>query len=194
MSCLVICLISCNKKQFDNDVELLAFINNESNGYFQNKLINGINFELLYRPTDLLVNQELNNQKDINKLREKYKRFIFFNLSISTNDKEILTAFPKNRMEYSALVDQLTFKMDRNIVMLNQHKDTIPLIDVVNPRLYGMGKKNTLLLIFNRADSKLIDENLNLFIKDFGFNVGDIRFKIPIEKIKNEPTISFKSS
>lgn len=194
LSILIVCLVGCDKRTFDTDQELLTYIRQDSNEYIQSKSINGIDFELLYRPTDLLVNQELNNSNDINKLRNKYKDFIYFNLSISANEEEILSAFPKNRAEYSLLVNQLTFKMNKNIVMLNNHKDTIPLIDIVSPRLYGMDRKNTLLLIFNRDHSKLKDKTLNLYLKDFGLNVGEIRFRIPTETIKNEPTIAFKSS
>ena len=57
------CFYSCNNRAFNNEEELVAFIEDESNGYIQHKTVNGVNFSLMYRPTDLLVKQEFGNHK-----------------------------------------------------------------------------------------------------------------------------------
>ena len=86
-------LCACSSKTFNDSDEVLAFIRNPDNGYYQTKTINGVNFSILYKPTDLLVDQELQNNFDsfiIDSLRNKYKKYIYFALSMSKNSKRVI--------------------------------------------------------------------------------------------------------
>ena len=94
-NCLFICcmflLLSCSQKTFENKEALWTYLKEADNGYLQEKNINGYNFSLLYKPTDLLVLQELEEnptQQSIKALREKYKKQLYFTLSMSKNGKE----------------------------------------------------------------------------------------------------------
>jgi hypothetical protein len=83
-------LTSCANKTFNNEQELWTYLKNPDNGYLQQKNINGYDFSLLYKPTDLLVAQELgeNTSKErITALREKYQKQLYFTLSMSRNGK-----------------------------------------------------------------------------------------------------------
>ena len=55
-------IFSCSSKTFDTKQELWTYLKEESNGYLQSKNINGYDFSLLYKPTDLLVEQELGSE------------------------------------------------------------------------------------------------------------------------------------
>lgn len=190
---LAILVFGCSNKTFDSEIQLLEYIQNESNGFLQEKEINGINFRLLYRPTDLLVSQELNNgNKNIQKLRNKYSQYLYFNLSISKNNQELLSVLPENKSEFGKMVNSLAFEMDQKVHLFTKKKDTIEILDFIYPRMYGMSNATTVMLVYPRDKEKLQDDYINLTIEDFGINTGEIKFKIPTEIINNEPRISFK--
>ena len=142
---------SCQQHSFEDKQALLDYIKNPDNGYLQKKNVNGVDFSLLYRPTDLLVSQELStkpSQKEIDSLRNKYSDYLYFNLSLSKNGKELLSSVPKNQGEFGGMVNQLAFGMNRKIHLIANQRDTIPMLDYVYPRVYacagvlGMQNKN----------------------------------------------------
>ena len=58
----ILFLCGCSSKSFETEQELWDYIKNPKHGYFQKKHINGYDFSLLYKPTDLLVQQELSDE------------------------------------------------------------------------------------------------------------------------------------
>jgi len=175
---------------------MLDFIKDETNGYTQHKTINGVDYNLMYRPTDALVNQELGdsiNTEKVKLLRKKYNKYMYFNLSMSKSSKELLSSKPKNRSEFGAMVNQLAFNMNEKVHVYTPNKDTLEMVDFVYPRMYGMSRATTIMFVFPRDEKYLKEEYLNFTIQDLGFYTGDVKFKIPTDKLLNEPTISFKN-
>ena len=176
---------------------MLSYIEDEKNGYFQTKSVNGYDFSLMYRPTDLLVKQELADTKvtaeELRKLREKYKKYLYFNLSMSRNNKELLSTAAKNRNEFGAMVNQLAFGMDQKVHLFTQSKDTIALADFIYPRMYGMSRATTILFVYPREEAKTNTKTLHFTIEDLGLCTGEVKFKIKTDKINHEPQLSFKN-
>ncbi len=187
---VIVFLVSCNSKTFNNEEELWTYLKNEDNGYIQHKKVNGYDFSLLYKPTDVLVLQELGEAKDAEKvaaLREKYNKYLYFNLSMSKNNKELLSTAPKNRNEFGAMVNQLAFGLGEKVHLYTQQKDTIALADFVYPRMYGMSRSTDVLLVYPRE--QLNDDYINFTIEDLGLYTGEVKFKIPTNSINNEPKL-----
>ncbi len=189
-------LVSCAQKSFETQEALWSYLKDEDNGYLQQKNINGYDFSLLYKPTDLLVAQELGanrSQEKIAALREKYKKQLYFILSMSRNGKELLSTTPKNRQEFGAMVNQLAFGMRDKVHLFTQKKDTLAMLDYNYPRMYGMSQATTILFVFPRKDKYLSEETLNFTIQDLGNYTGEVKFKIQIDKIKKEPELKFQN-
>lgn len=191
-------LSGCSNKTFDNEEELFEFIKEESNGFIQHKNVNGIDFTLLYKPTDLLVKQELGSaeiadSKRIEELRSKYNKYMYFNLSMSMNNKELLSVAPNNRNEFGAMVNQLAFGMREKVFVYTQKKDTLEMADYIYPRMYGMSKSTSMLFVYPRKEKHLKETYLNFTIDDLGTYTGEVKFKIPTNKINKEPSLSFKN-
>lgn len=185
-------LFSGCSKSFENKEAMMSYLKNSEEGYYQKKVTNGVAFSLLYRPTDLLVEQELGSQSNPilrDSLREKYRKYMYFNLSISKGGQELLSAAPKNRNEFGAMVNQLAFGMQDKVHLFTQSKDTLELADYIYPRMYGMSKATAMLFVYPRDKKALKGEYLNLTIEDLGLFTGEVKFKIPIQKIKNEPKL-----
>ncbi len=195
---LIVCLFatSCNNTSFSSEIALLNFIQNPENEYSQSKTVNGIRYRLQYRPTDLLVRQDLGNQQatkdQVRMLREKYNKYIYFNLSMSKKNQELLNTKAGNKNEFGAMVNQLAFGMNEKVHLFTKDKDTIPLIDFIYPRMYGMSKSTTILFVYPR-NRKTTEEELNFSIEDLGFYTGEVKFKINAKQFNNEPQLSFKN-
>lgn len=187
-------LASCANKSFDTTEELSAYISDEENGYYYKKEVNGVNYTLQYRPTDLLVHQEIGDsisEPVIKQLREKYSKYIYFNLSISLNDQELLSNVVSNKEQFRQMVNDLLFNMDHKAHFYSQGKDTLEMADFVYPRMYGMTNATTILIVYPRDEHFLEEDSLNFTIEDLGLNTGEVKFKIANNPLKNEPTLRF---
>ncbi len=188
-------LFSCSQKTFDREADLMDYIKDEDNGYTQHKNVNGVDFTLTYRPTDVLVKQELGdsiNDKQVEQLRNKYSKYMYFNLSMSKNKQELLSTAPKNRNEFGAMVNQLAFGMNDKVHLFTQSKDTLEMADFIYPRMYGMSQSTTIMFVYPRDEETLKEDYLNFTIEDLGLYTGEVKFKIETKKIKEEPQLSFK--
>ncbi|WP_420553529.1 hypothetical protein [Tenacibaculum aiptasiae] len=191
----ILLLSSCRTKSFDTKDEMWSYLQDIDHGYLQEKNVNNYDFSLLYKPTDLLVLQELGDVKDkekIKKLRDKYSQYLYFTLSMSRNNKELLSTTPRNREEFGRMVNELAFGMDKKVHVFTPKKDTLGLLDYVYPRMYGMSRATIMLFVYPRDKKYLKEEYLNLTIGDLGTYTGEVKFKIPTKLIKKEPTLNFK--
>lgn len=187
-------LFGCHQNSFENEEALLNYMKDESHGYIQKKSVNGIDFQLTYRPTDLLVSQELGDSvtnERVQTLRKKYSKYLYFNLSMSKNNQELLSAVPKDRNEFGAMVSQLAFGMGEKIHLYTEARDTVELEDFIYPRMYGMSQSTIIMFVYPRKEKTLVGESLNFTIEDIGLFTGEVKFKIPTDIINNQPSLVF---
>ncbi|WP_223270781.1 hypothetical protein [Subsaximicrobium wynnwilliamsii] len=185
----------CQSSIYDNEESLLNYLKVESNGYVQHKTVNGVDFTLMYRPTDLLVKQEMGGMEStesIESLRKRYDKFLYFNLSMSRNNSELLNTEPKNKNQFTAMVNQLVFGMEEKVYLYTQKKDTIALADYIYPRMYGMTNATTIMFIYPKSEELLKQEYLTFVIQDLGLYTGEVKFKTELDLIINQPKLSFK--
>lgn len=184
----------CGPKTFDSSESLWQYLKDPANRYHAIKSINGVQYSLTYKPTDLMVDQELGanaTTAQIAKAREKYKSNLYFDIGISYRNEELLSAQAKDRKAFGTLVAQLSFGMTEKVHLMGQHKDTIQLLDYAYPRLYGMSNSTKMLMVYKR-DQKILDKDyIILTIEDLGFGTGEVSFKMDAQKIKNEPCLTF---
>lgn len=189
--CLLLAM-SCEQRHFQSEAELLEYIQDIENGYTQHKSVNGVDYALTYRPTDLLVWQEVENVADTKRtqaLRSKYRNFMYFILSMSINNQELLSASPKDKNEFGKMVSQLAFGMNEKVHMYTQSKDTVELADYNYPRMYGMSGATTIMFVYPRDNNALKGKYINFTIEDLGMYTGEVKFKIPLKKLMNEPEL-----
>ncbi len=191
---LVLIISSCGNKSFDTAEEIVAFISDEDNEYCYKKEVNGVTYTIQYRPTDLLVQQELGDsisEKKVKQLREKYNRYLYFNLSMSLNGQELLSNVVRDKQQFGQMVNDLAFNMDQKVHLYTPVKDTIAMTDFVYPRMYGMTNATTILIVYPRDKQFLKDDYLNFTIEDLGLNTGEVKFKVNTQSLKNEPQLNF---
>ncbi len=194
---LVLMGSACKQKTFDSEKDLWAYVKDETNGYTYEKKVGNISYMLTYRPTDVLVKQELGEdytQDQVQNLRKKYQQHLYFNLSMSANNQELLNSRAGDRNAFGAMVNQLAFGMADRVHLYSQSKDTIPMADYVYPRMYGMSNATSLLLVYPRDENLLSGEFFHFAIEDLGFATGEVRFKLSTASLKSEPKLNLKNT
>ena len=188
-------LCACGRPTFDTAEALQTYINDATHGYLKQKTVNDYQFLLLYRPTDLLVKQALEDdttKPQVDSLRAKYGKYMYFNLSISKNGKEVLSTAPKNRAEFGAMVNRLAFGMHDKVHLFTSQRDTLELTDYVFPRMYGMSNATTMMFVYPRDQDAINSSTvLNFTVEDLDLFTGEVKFKIETGKIKMEPLLNF---
>lgn len=191
---LMVVISSCGNKSFDTAEEVSAFISDEDNEYCYKKDVNGVTYTLQYRPTDLMVQQELEDsisEKKVKQLRVKYNKYLYFNLSMSLNGQELLSNVVRDKQQFGQMVNDLAFNMDQKVHMYSPIKDTLAMTDFVYPRMYGMTNSTTILIVYPRDKRFLKEDYLNFTIEDLGLNTGEVKFKVKTQPLKKEPQLNF---
>ncbi len=107
---------------------------------------------------------------------------------MSRGNQELLNSVAGDRQQFGAMVQQLAFGMHDKIHLYTEKKDTIPMVDYIYPRMYGMSKNTSLLLVYPREDI-INAQEVNLTIEDLGFGTGEVRFTQKGHQIKNQPKL-----
>lgn len=171
-----------------------AYIQDEDNGYVYKKTISGVDYVLQYRPTDLLVKQELTDKADhaqVEKLRQQYNKYMYFNLSMSRNNQELLNGVAQDKARFGEMVNELAFGMEQKLHVYTPAKDTLALADFIYPRMYGMSNSTSIMIVYPRNKKYMKQEYLNFVIEDLGLETGDVKFKLNTKALINEPQLAF---
>ena len=110
---MVILTFSCNSKLVTED-ELKRYVVDKGNGLTKKVETENYRVQMTYRPTDLLVAQELGSSHDtasIGKLRKKYGNHNYFILSLSKNEREAIQAGTMPYDQFSELLQTISFRM-----------------------------------------------------------------------------------
>ncbi len=185
-------IVSCSEKRFASSEALWEYLRNPKHEYFQNKTVNGVDFSIIYKPTDLLVAQELGKENattKVDSLRNKYEKYMYFNLSMSKNNQELLNHMARNKQQFGAMVNQLAFGMEQKVHLYTSKKDTIAMADYSYPRMYGTSGATSLLLVYPKEEKLMDSEFITLSVEDLGFYTGEVKFKIPTNIISNQPKL-----
>jgi len=189
------CIISCSPSAL-TEAELKQYVLEPDNNLIQEETINDVNVRITYRPTDLLVAQELTNVTDtthISLLRAKYNKYYYFVLSLSKNQREAIQAGTMPQAQFSELLQTISFRMAAYVNMTTNTRDTIPLADYVYNRTFGMGSSNDLLLVFNKEQAKPADW-LQINLAEFGLGVGRQALRFKCRQLDEVPQIDFTKS
>lgn len=186
--------IGCKPKTFSTEKELIAYLQEEGNGLKKTNEVGDYKITVTYRPTDLLVLQEVGEKptdEAIEKAKSKYQNYYYFILSLSKSGKEALDQ-SQGFGQYSEMVQKLSFRVPEFVNMTTSANDTIPVADFILNRTYGLGNSTDILVVFNKEKAKgqeWVQFNLN----EFGMNLGNNRIRFRVSDLQNCPRLLFHS-
>ncbi len=186
---LLISLNACQPPDFLPQDELQQYILEPSNGLCVEKKVGNIRVKVSYRPTDLMILQELRydeEEKKFDKYYEKYDEYLYFVCQLIINGRDALYGSSPDQATFSDRLQTLSFRMDQFTHILTNQRDTIPLADFYYARNFGLSKSSDLLLVFNREKLEGAD-SFRLHLKEFGFGTGNLSFPFEWKAIQNTP-------
>ena len=185
----------CGVSEFDSSEALYSYILRPENNLTQEGQANGYNIRVAYRPTDLLVHQELDGERfDISRLtelRKKYADYYYFVLGLSKHSKEILNNVGAGSEQYQNLVQTLSFRMDNFVTLVTSARDTLSLAGFIFDRTYGFSPSTDLLFVFER-DNTIEGDFLDFQLSEFGLGIGRQRFRFSKEDLDGAPYLNFE--
>lgn len=192
---LIIILIVCScNRTFDSKEELVRSIYGSDGDYEFRDSLSSVSYTLRYRPTDLMASQEidhLSNLKENETIRQKYNKYLYFDLSMSVNNQEVLNAAVTDNTQFSQILNELAFNISENVHLYSDRNDTIPLVDFIYPRMYGMSNSTALLIAFRRDSTLYNCKSLYMTINAFGISDKEVIFEVDPKLIIKEPSINF---
>jgi len=179
-------LCACSKTL--SHEELLRYIQEPSHGLTRKEEQGVLSACLTYRPSDLLVWQELGTMPEISdsllrNASDRYGAYWYFILSLSQNGRDPLGGGP-------ALADnlqKLSFELDRYVYAVIDQADTIALSDYYAPRLFGISGAAPVLLAFRKKERF---ERLDIIFQ--GFGGAGMRFPFSRKDIDRIPRLDFQ--
>ncbi|WKN45337.1 hypothetical protein [Tunicatimonas pelagia] len=185
-------LYGCYSPTYLSEAELQRYVRDADHGLRQKKQANELQITLQYRPTDLLVAQELNGSTSsakVDSLRQKYGQYAYFVLSLSADKQDALYR-SANYARFSEQLQTLAFRMGKYTQLVTSEEDTIPVSDFVFPRLYGYGSSTDVLFAFAREELAE-DAWVQFDLQEFGMGTGSQKFRFRTEDWKKTPQIQF---
>lgn len=179
-------IFSCNRTMTYE--EMFKYINNPQNGLTQEKEIDGTKIKLTYRPSQMMAYQELKQKHNVSKneiknINTKYAKQYYLVLSFSFGDRDILSN-PRTRQDLEYYINEFSFNMLNNVYLISSQNDTLGAIDSQFPRYFGLTNQTDVLLVFEKEQKNY--DQLILYIKEFGLQTGDIKFKFKPDKFSKK--------
>ena len=188
-------VVACGSNQFNTPQELQEYLADPKAGYVVEQSSGGINFQLTYRPTDLLVAQHLGDppykKEDIDQWRAHYGKQLYWVLSMEHKQQELLSSVPQNREQFGALSHLLSFEMGNWVRLVSSQQDTLALITYDYPRMYGMHGTTSLLFVFDKSVALEKNKSLSFELDDFLGWDQNLSFSFPTALITAQPQINF---
>jgi hypothetical protein len=187
---LIALLAGCKHKTFSTEKELIAYIQDEDNGLKITNEVGDYKVAVTYRPTDLLIKQEVGEKptkEAVDKARKKYQNYYYFILSLSKSGKEALDQ-SQGFGQYSEMVQRLSFRVPEFVNMTTSASDTIPVADFILNRTYGLSSSTDVLVVFNKEKTihqKWVQFNLN----EFGMGLGNSRMRFKVKDLEGYPKL-----
>jgi hypothetical protein len=179
-----VCFASC-KKKIATKADLISYINDSKNGLQKSQQMGEINAVLTYKPFQLMTNMQRPGSKKTD-MADKFQDKLFFVLSLSANNKELLKQLPFS--QYSEMVQVMAFRMNSFIDVVPDNNKPVEPLDCIFQQTYGMGASNNLLIVFDKK-RLMTAQNLRVHITEFGLNTGDLNFEIAMNDIKTVQNI-----
>lgn len=189
-------IMSCNQDYLTKE-ELNRYVLDEGNGLIKKETVKGYQIQVTYRPTDLLILQELGgntsaNPHELERLIQKYKDYRYFILSFSKDNKEALNNSGDSYGQNAELIQVLSFRMGSYVNITTSNHDTVFVADYIYPRTFGMNYATNLMFVFSKDKIKE-NEWLQFNLKEFGLHLGNQKFRFSVRDLEKTPKIKFES-
>lgn len=189
---LFVLFTGCGQSSYLSEQELLDYTLEQSNGLYHKKETKQFEITLYNKPTGLLMAQEIGVASDSSQyceLEDRYSKYLYFILELSMNDSNPLYR-SSSQEEFGENLQTLSFRMNQFVNLTTASRDTIPVLDFVYPRMYGMSSSAAIMFAFDTT-GVLSNEYFNFNLSEFGMGTGSHSFRFDREDVLAVPRLLF---
>jgi hypothetical protein len=185
-------IVSCTSHEVDYK-DLIKYLSDPTHGLQKEQKIGNITVRVTYRPQSLLIRQELNNIPQIKgdtlaRLSEHYKGQLYFTLSFTSKNKDLLNEVSPDQSQFADLLNQLAFRMSEKVFLTTSEQDTLDFLDYAYPRDFGINNSTNLIFAFKNKNLRNTSW-IEFKLLDIGLNIPPVRFRFYIKDINNIPQL-----
>lgn len=187
----VMTLCACETPKNVSVFELNEYLNDPDHGLKHRQGNGDMQLVIEYRPTDLIVKQQLSdvvNNKEREVIKRQFDSLDYFVLRFSKNDKEVENSYVSDPARLSEIESYFSQGILSDLSMITP-TDTLRPVDVVYTRTFGMSRASSVLVVFK---SYLVHRtgSVDLYFEDSMLATGRSKFTIDIDDVKNIPALN----
>ncbi len=187
---LILSFISCNKEA-QSVQELIDYCNQPANGLRSNYVEDEYRFEVIYRPVEIIVLQEVKSLslmgQQIDSVRQLFNGIDYFLLRMQKKGTEVETSFARDPIRFGEVNTYLATKVGRDIKLVHAG-DTILTKATIHTRTFGSSQSTDLLIAFE-SSLKSKSGEFEVLFDDKIFGTGLHAFDFEINNIKSIPSL-----
>jgi hypothetical protein len=171
---------------------LRAYVQDPTHGLVQRTTVGGAEVVCTYRPTGLLVAQELANQPTseatLDSVRQAFATKRYFSLSLSQGGTEIENQYVTEPATFANTLAYLNTGIAEDVFLVTAAQDSVPALASTYPRQYGSTGRSTVLLIFD-ASRLPLNQDFHLTFRADRFGLGTLRFPFTAADLADVPQL-----
>lgn len=187
---LLVLTVGCSNEKFISLNELSKYPLDESNGLYKKIERNGVIIEVIYKPTDLILAQEIDDagysKNQIDSIKKKLDHFHYFTIRLSRNGKEMTNTFVSDPEKLQQAADYLSFRIGSDLKLIHGN-DTIPTTDFMHMRTFSASSTSDVLAAYKYSIN--LKGNVSILFDDNFFNTGVNRFDFRASDIGSIPSL-----
>jgi len=180
---LLLFVMGCSKVKPVSEAELHKYVLDKENGLTQTIEVNGLKITMTYRPSELIAKQQMikDTQREYDSLTEYFSSYLYFLMEITYNNKDLETSFALKPSTFAANISYVSDKMGEDIKLVSE-TETLPVVDYVYARSYGVGPSQ-FLLAFEKPKSN----QFQVEMKTDAIGMGNHSFSFNKKDLENRP-------
>jgi hypothetical protein len=185
-------LVFASCQQTFSRKDLLDYTFDAKNGLYKMEDNNGILIEVIYKPNQLIAEQEIKGRNlkksQIDSIKNYFHDFDYFLLRLSRNKHEIENAYAQDPVKFIDVNNYLSFEIGKDVYLVN-NEDTVRATDFIHTRTFGSSPSSDILFAFKCESSDRSGE-INFIFNDTKFDTGLNEFAYANSDLKSVSSIN----
>jgi hypothetical protein len=182
---LAIVIGGCTYNEALTEKDLINYVRNDNNGLIKTAEAEGFKLTMIWKPNDLIASQQVikETKREFDSLRNYFSKYLYFNLEMTKEGKDLETYFASDPASFADKISFLSASLSQHIQLITP-KDTLPAVECLYSRSYGMGSSNC-LLVFNKPKER----EFEIQISGYPIGFGKQFFSFSLIDIENAPRL-----
>ena len=179
-----------------NLAQYRAYLADPDHGFTQTQQVDRVSITCTYRPTDLLVAQEVESiphpvsSTQLDSLRRSYAGKTYCVLALAKDSAAIENQFATDATAFTQTLTYLNTGIAADVFLVTSPHDSVPALASMYPRQYGTTGRSTVLLIFDTHQLHP-EQGFHLTFRGTAFGLGTLRFPFTAASLAAIPALTF---